>query len=299
MRLAAQRRLPCLWLLSASKLVQDGERGVPRVEKTRMITTRLLRHGTGRPRWLAYAGLILLGGLALSACAPLAPRMGNVAAEWQPSPHFEARRANYVILHHTSSDTLARALSVLTSPFSGVSSHYLIGRDGRVLQLVDERLRAWHAGASYWGGQTDMNSASIGIELDNNGEEPFPAVQIEALLVLLADIQTRHRVPQANFLGHADIAPARKRDPSAVFPWPRLAAAGFGLWCEPPYPDAPDDFDVQLGLAAFGYDVRRPEAAVAAFKLHFSADDDMSGEMSATDRATLYCLLRQRVTGKE
>lgn len=250
-------------------------------------------------RWRVRGLLVMLGGLVVSACVPLTQRLGNVAAEWQPSPHFEARRANYVILHHTSNDTLVHALSVLTSPFSGVSSHYLIGREGRVLQLVDERQRAWHAGASYWGGQTDMNSASIGIELDNTGAEPFPSVQIEALLALLADIQTRHRIPQANFLGHADVAPARKSDPSALFPWPRLAAAGFGLWCEPPYPDAPDDFDVLLGLAAFGYDVRHPEAAVAAFKLHFSPEDAKRGEMNATDRAKLYCLLQQRITEQQ
>lgn len=234
----------------------------------------------------------LLLCLTLTACAPVTPRLGSPAAEWVPSPNFEPRRANYVILHHTSNDTLERALSTLTNPSRGVSSHYLIGRDGRLLQLVDEKERAWHAGASWWGGQTDMNSASIGIELDNNGAEPFPPIQIDTLLALLADIQTRHRIPRANFLAHADVAPGRKADPSSLFPWQQLAAAGFGLWCEPPYPDVPESFDAALGLTALGYDPGRPEAAISAFKLRFSPEDE-SPELTATDRAKLYCLLQQ------
>ncbi len=231
--------------------------------------------------------------LCLAGCAPVAPRLGSPMAEWLPSPNFEPRRANYVILHHTSNDSLERALATLTSPARAVSSHYLIGRDGRVLQLVDESQRAWHAGASWWGGQTDMNSASIGIELDNNGTEPFPEAQISALLALLADIQTRHRIPRANFLGHADVAPGRKADPSALFPWRRLAAAGFGLWCDPPFPPPPEGFDAALGLTALGYDPSRPEAASAAFKLRF-APDDPDPRLNETDLARLHCLLQQR-----
>jgi N-acetylmuramoyl-L-alanine amidase len=238
--------------------------------------------------------LAFLFGWALSACAPIVPHTGDASAQWRASPNAEARRPNYVILHHTSSATLEHALNRLTSPFSGVSSHYLIAKSGQILQLVDENQRAWHAGISYWGGQTDMNSASIGIEIDNDGAEPFPTVQIEALLTLLAGIQARLHIPRANFLGHADIAPARKQDPSAFFPWSRLAAAGYGLWCEPPYATPPENFDAHLGLAALGYDTSRPERAVAAFKLHFSPESMNSAEMSATDQARLYCLLRQR-----
>ncbi|MCX8146635.1 MAG: N-acetylmuramoyl-L-alanine amidase [Azovibrio sp.] len=229
----------------------------------------------------------------LAGCAPVAPRLGSAMAEWAPSPNFEPRRANYVILHHTGSDRLERALTTLTSPARGVSSHYLIGRDGRVLQLVDESQRAWHAGASWWGGQTDMNSASIGIELDNNGFEPFPPAQIDALLALLADIQARHRIPRANFLAHSDVAPGRKADPSVFFPWRRLAAAGFGLWCEPPFTPPPEGFDAMLGLAALGYDTRQPEAASAAFKRRF-APDDPDPRLNDTDRARLFCLLQRR-----
>ena len=138
---------------------------------------------------------------------------------------------------------------------SKVSSHYLIARDGRIYYLVDELARAWHAGESYWGGNRDLNSASIGIELDNNGGEPFAEAQIEALIALLADLKARYGIPTANFIGHGDVAPGRKVDPSRWFPWQGLAGHGFGLWCEPPYPPAPPDLDSATLLAAFGYDV--------------------------------------------
>jgi N-acetylmuramoyl-L-alanine amidase len=135
--------------------------------------------------------LLLPGLLALAACAPLPT--GNVgpglAVRWQPSPNFDERRPNFVILHATSNDTAERALATLTDPAKRVSAHYLVGRDGAIHQLVDERARAWHAGESWWGGLADLNSASIGIELDNNGEEPFAGAQIAALLDLLADIR--------------------------------------------------------------------------------------------------------------
>ena len=241
-------------------------------------------------RYVKMATLLL--SLALSACAPLTPRGGSSAAEWAPSPNFGVRRANYVILHHTSNGTLAQAQRTLSDPERSVSAHYLIGRDGRLLQLVDEHQRAWHAGASWWGGHTDINSASIGIELDNNGSEPFADAQIDTLLRLLADIQARHRIPRANFIGHADVAPGRKTDPSALFPWRRLAAAGFGLWCENPATPAPPHFDAGLGLVALGYNPAQPEAAIAAFKLHFAPDSPGPG-MSESDKALLHCLLQQ------
>jgi N-acetylmuramoyl-L-alanine amidase len=236
--------------------------------------------------------------LCVMACTTPAPHAGSSLAQWHASPNVEPRRANYVILHHTGSSTLERGLTTLTNPLSGVSSHYLIDRNGRILQLVDENLRAWHAGESYWGGNMDLNSASIGIELVNNGNEPFPAIQIAALLDLLKDIQSRYHIPRANYLGHADIAPGRKADPSAYFPWHKLAVAGFGMWCEPPYEPPPDNFDALVGLAVVGYDTREPGKAIAAFKLHFSPGDVMAGEqaMSLTDRGMLYCMVQRVMT---
>jgi len=224
--------------------------------------------------------------------------MGSDWAQWQPSPNFGTRKANYVILHHTSSDTMERALATLSSPRTEVSSHYLIDRDGRVVQLVDENQRAWHAGESYWGGHSDMNSASIGIELVNNGREPFAPAQIKALLSLLSDIRNRHKIPRANFIGHADVAPGRKTDPSGFFPWRQLAMSGFGLWCDPPYETPPENFDNLLGLAALGYDVRDPTKAYSAFKLHFSPAG--GGDFDETDRGMLYCLVGKVLTvGRE
>src|SRR5215831_7488647 len=113
--------------------------------------------------------LTLIAALLLVACASAPERVGVPSAEWLPSPNFDDRRPVFVVIHHTSNDTVAQALSVLRDPAREVSAHYLVGRDGHVYQLVDERKRAWHAGVSRWGGDPDLNSSSIGIELDNDG----------------------------------------------------------------------------------------------------------------------------------
>ena len=225
---------------------------------------------------------------ALTACAPLRPQQ-------EMSPSFDARRPNLVVLHHTSDSTLDEALATLTAPERKVSAHYLIGRDGQILQLVEEKDRAWHAGLSWWGGNTDINSTSIGIELDNDGEEAFANAQIDVLLALLAEIQQRYNIPRANFVGHADVAPGRKVDPSAWFPWRRLAEHGFGLWCDAPLPPAPEGFDLGLALAALGYSPVTPEASRRAFRLHFAGGDEtLPGEQ---EKALAYCLLSKRVSG--
>jgi len=239
--------------------------------------------------------LLAVVALACAGCTSTPERIGSPAA-WIASPNYNERRPNFVILHHTTNDTAAAALRTLTDPAREVSAHYLIARDGTLYQLVDERHRAWHAGQSYWGGSTDLNSTSIGIELDNNGDEPFPQAQIDSLLALLADVTRRHSIPAANVLGHADIAPGRKVDPSAHFPWRILARHGYGLWCEPPLPPAPEQFDAELGLRALGYDVSNRAAAISAFKLHF-VQDDVTPQMGPRDRDMLYCLLEARVRG--
>jgi N-acetylmuramoyl-L-alanine amidase len=245
-------------------------------------------------------GFALLLLSLLSACAPLAPGRGQ-GALWQPSPNFDQRRPNFVILHQTTNDSVGKALATLTDPQRRVSAHYLIGRDGALMQLVDESARAWHAGESWWGGMTDLNSASIGIELDNTGEEPFAEPQIAALLVLLDELRTRHRIPAANYLAHGDIAPTRKVDPGRLFPWQRLAQQGFGLWCETPPAAAPAGFDALLGLQALGYDIRVVAAARAAFRRHFRGSDD-DAELAPDEQALLHCLLQkklQRVSSAE
>jgi len=235
------------------------------------------------------------GLLAVAACAPL-PVYTALPVEVRSSPNFGERRPAYVILHHTTNDTADQALATLTSPFKQVSAHYLIGRDGRIIYLVDELKRAWHAGDSYWGGNRDLNSSSIGIELDNNGNEPFAEAQILVLIDLLRDLTARWNIPPANIIGHGDVAPGRKVDPSAYFPWRRLAAAGFGLWCDPPYPPAPATADDMMLLSALGYDVTRPAAAVAAFKRHW-APEDRAPELTSEQRGLVQCLIGKRQAG--
>jgi len=243
-------------------------------------------------RNLRFATCVFLSLIVVAGCAPL-PERANVPVEQRPSPNYDERRPNYVILHHTSDDTAEEALRTLTDPFRRVSAHYLVARDGTIYLLVDELARAWHAGESYWGGDADINSVSIGIELDNNGEEPFADAQIKSLLALLADIKERYGIPTANFLGHGDVAPGRKVDPSRFFPWKRLAEHGFGLWCDPPYPEPPQGADAGLLLGALGYDISNLHAAISAFKRHFEPDNT-SEEMAQRDRALLYCLILEK-----
>ena len=239
---------------------------------------------------------LLCFALLLTACAaPTAVKPYTLLPLVErPSVNFGVRRPNYVILHHTSDDTAEESLRTLTDPVRQVSSHYLIGRDGKLYYLVDELARAWHAGEAYWGGNTDLNSSSIGIELDNNGTEPFAEPMIETLLLLLADLQARYRIPAANFLAHGDIIPGRKVDPSRHFPWQRLAARGFGLWCEPPYPLAPAAASDAFLLAAFGYDIANLNAALAAFKRRFVGIDSTSA-LTEPERALLTCLIQRKM----
>ena len=246
-------------------------------------------------RRLCWRTLVAAAALWLSGCTSL-PLYTALPVEVRPSPNFAERRPNYVIIHHTTNNTVDQALATLTSRMREVSAHYMIGRDGRISYLVDEQKRAWHAGDSYWGGNRDLNSSSIGIELDNNGNEPFADAQISVLIDLLRDLTARWSIPPANVLGHGDVAPGRKVDPSALFPWGRLAAAGFGLWCEPPYASAPANADDAVLLAALGYDVTRVSPAVAAFKRHW-APEDATPALSDGQRALLQCLIGKQQAG--
>lgn len=213
-------------------------------------------------------GLVLL--LGVTACRP--PR--NPLAEWLPSPNFNARRPQLVVLHHTAGNTFDGALKMLQTrnDRGPVSSHYLIGRDGRIAQLVSEDHRAWHAGTGTWGPYRDINSLSIGIELDNNGAEPFPKAQIDALLVILEDVTRRHRIPRTQVIGHADVEPVLKNDPSRLFPWKRLAESGFGLWPDESLVEPPTGFDPDQALMAIGYNFKDRAATVRAFRLHFRSE---------------------------
>jgi N-acetylmuramoyl-L-alanine amidase len=227
--------------------------------------------------------------LAMTGCAHVAH---NPMARWVPSPNHNARAAILVVLHATEQASVEQSLHTLRTGNSGgpVSAHYLIGRDGRIYQLVDEALRAWHAGPGRWGTITDVNSASIGIELDNNGTDPFPDVQVDALVRLLADICTRLDVPPSQVIGHADMAPTRKRDPGALFPWARLASEGFGQWPVGGAGPAPPGFDAMQALGVLGYSLDDPEAAIRAFRLHYRGAVGDAAALDAEDARILYAL---------
>ncbi|AKQ44620.1 N-acetylmuramoyl-L-alanine amidase [Rufibacter radiotolerans] len=149
---------------------------------------------------------------------------------WVGTTNFSMRKPNYVVIHHTAQKSTDQTLKTFTMPKTQVSAHYVIGRDGKVYHMLSDYLRAWHAGSGKWGNTSDLNSSSIGIELDNNGYEPFQEAQINSLLQVLAILKKTHGIPVANFIGHSDIAPSRKVDPNPTFPWKQLAQAGYGIW---------------------------------------------------------------------
>ena len=154
----------------------------------------------------------------------------------QASPNHGPRRGgvrpDLIVLHHTAMESADAARARLCDPAAEVSAHYLIGERGRVWQLVPEAARAWHAGAGRWGAVSDVNSRSIGVELSNRGDDPYPAPQIAALEGLMRDIMARWRIPPARVIAHSDMAPGRKTDPGRRFDWRGLARAGLSVWSD-------------------------------------------------------------------
>ena len=223
--------------------------------------------------------------------------------------NFNLRKPNYVVIHHTAQDSVEQTLNTFTLPRTQVSAHYVISKDGKIYHMLNDYFRAWHGGVGMWGTTTDLNSTSIGIELDNNGSEEFSEAQIQSLLDVLKQLKEKFNIPAKNFIGHSDIAPSRKVDPNAFFPWKRLADEGYGLWCDLDevkelkmeseffqefpagfelQPDhhtlpflnkyifpkmIPADFDIKMALKIIGYDVSDMNAAIKAFKLHFVQED--------------------------
>lgn len=224
----------------------------------------------------------------LTACGHAPPR--NPLAGWVPSPNQDVRRPNLIVIHFTEQDSVQQSLDTLRGRNSGgpVSAHYLIGADGTRYQLVSDERRAWHAGAGSWGPFTDLNSASIGIELDNDGRSPFAEAQVQSLLVLLEDLCTRLRIPRSQIIGHQDLAPTRKPDPGPLFPWKRLADAGFGSWPAADAPPAPAGFDPWTALRLIGYPLDDRAATVRAFRNHFRGQG--GSELDAEDLRILHAL---------
>jgi N-acetylmuramoyl-L-alanine amidase len=223
-----------------------------------------------------------------------------------PSPNFDVRGlpVTMLVLHYTGMLDAASAIARLTDAEAKVSSHYLVAEDGQVVQMVKEDDRAWHAGKSYWRGITDVNSASVGIEIANPGHEwgyrPFPEAQVEAVIHLSKKIILRHRITRGNVVGHSDVAPARKEDPGELFPWERLARLRLALpsptknLMDPLWTDA----GFLLALERFGYDVSDGPAAVRAFQRRFRPLN-LDGVVDGECRAKLLALLLPRPMGDE
>jgi N-acetylmuramoyl-L-alanine amidase len=221
-----------------------------------------------------------------------------------PSPNFDARDSDIsmVVLHYTGMRDAESAIARLRDPEARVSCHYLIAEDGRILRMVAEEDRAWHAGLSYWRGVHGVNACSIGIEIVNPGHElgyrPFTEPQMEALLPLLAGIVERHRVTPANVVGHSDVAPARKQDPGELFDWARLARHGLAIarpirgLVDPHWTDG----GFLLALERWGYDVHEAEPAIIAFQRRFRPEL-LDGIVDGECRAILLQLLLEREPG--
>lgn len=230
---------------------------------------------------LVRAGLTTSLAL-LAACTSAPPVEHNPLARWEPSPNFEARRPILIVIHATEQDSVAESLHTLRTANSGgpVSAHYLIGKDGQRYQLVADDQRAWHAGGGHWGTITDVNSVSLGIELDNNGSDDFTTAQIDSLILLLEDLCKRHGIPRTQIVAHADFAPTRKQDPGTRFPWQRLAQAGFGRWPAADAPPAAEGFDPWNALRLLGYPLTDRAATVRAFHRRYrgTASDQLDSE---------------------
>lgn len=214
------------------------------------------------------------------------------SSDWVGTTNMSMRKPNFVIIHHTAQNSCEQTLKTFTTPKSQVSAHYVICKDGTIHHMVNDYLRAWQAGISRWGNLTDINSASIGIEIDNTGFEPFTDQQIKSLLILLGALKKNYLIPSANFIGHSDIAPVRKVDPNITFPWKTLADNGFGLW----YGDTakvtvPPNFNPLLALRIIGYDIRDTGAAIGAFKRHFEMQE--SKILTEADKKILYDLSKK------
>ncbi len=221
------------------------------------------------------------------------------------SPNFNDRKTaiNMLVVHYTEMESAEAAIERLCDVEAGVSAHYLISEDGVVTRLVPEEKRAWHAGKSYWRGESDVNSASIGIELDHPGHglgyREFSEAQIEALVPLMARIVKQYDIPRANVIGHSDVAPARKIDPGELFPWDRIARCGLTL-AKPARLELGDPFDndgaFYLALERYGYDITDGIKAVEAFQRRWRPEL-IDGVIDGQIGAILFQLLLDRDRG--
>lgn len=217
----------------------------------------------------------------------------SYAQDWAGTTNFSMRRPNFVIIHHTAQTSCDQTVKTFTTQDArAVSAHYVICRDGSVHHMLNDLLRAHHAGVGKWGGVSDMNSCSIGIEIDNNGSEPFTEPQMSSLLALLERLKRAYNIPQPNFIGHLDWAPGRKNDPSRYFSWKMLADKGFGYWYDTTAVKVPADFNPLTALRIIGYNISKPVYAIESYKIHF-VPQDTTRTLNDADKKILVDLLKK------
>ncbi len=206
--------------------------------------------------------------------------------------NFDLRKPNFVIIHHTAQNSCDQTLRTFTLTRTKVSAHYVICKDGVVHHMLNDYLRAWQAGASRWGNFSDINSSSIGIEIDNNGYEPFTVPQVNSLLRLLDTLKNKYSIPTANFIGHSDVAPGRKVDPNIYFTWQLLAQQGYGLWYDTAGVVVPPYFNSMQALRIIGYNIKDTVNAIQSFKLHF-IQHDTTKVLTKEDKKVLFDLAKK------
>ena len=207
----------------------------------------------------------------------------------KPSPSYNSRgnfKIDKIIIHYTDMPSCEASLDRMCDKKNEVSAHYLIDTDGTIYHLVNEQDRAWHAGVSLWQGDDNINSTSIGIELENKGQrygyEDFPNIQINALIELIKDIKTRYKIAKQNILGHSDVAPDRKIDPDYKFPWKKLAEQNLCIYPKPTH----TDIDLLDLLEMIGYDLSNTQNAIKAFQRRYRPNKiDGIGDDECTELA--------------
>ena len=218
-----------------------------------------------------------------------------LAEKWVGTTNFDLRKPNFVVIHHTAQNSCEQTLKTFTLERTKVSAHYVICKDGTVHHMLNDYMRAWHGGIGSWGNNTDLNSSSIGIEIDNNGFEPFEPAQITSLLKLLEQLKNKYQIPVDHFVGHSDIAPRRKVDPNINFPWKTLANLGYGIWFEPdPNIQLQSGLTIKQALSLVGYETKDSIAAILAFKRHFRQDS--SRLMNQADSSVLSQLIQAKLS---
>jgi N-acetylmuramoyl-L-alanine amidase len=224
-----------------------------------------------------------------------APLKDSIATgNWVGTTNFNLRKPNFVIIHHTAQNSCEQTLKTFTTTKTQVSAHYVICKDGTIHHMLNDYLRAWHGGVAKWGNNTDINSSSIGIEIDNNGFETFTDPQISSLLTLLMTLKKAYTIPTANFIGHQDIAPGRKVDPNVYFPWKRLADSGFGIWwSDTTNVVVPPDFNALQALRIIGYDIKDSVAVIQTFKRKYKQVEDKTALLNEGDKKILYTLYKK------